>query len=146
MSEPYDIHLADQLAAAIAQSRQMIRSLDTPASRVRPGVPPWVADKCEQFLRDHLDKPRGCLHLEHPQPLWGFTSLSGALLCRGCMGFFMLVNPVAPCERCGAEGPEGFYGLVNTGGVLTLIYAVCGPCKEMISPTVADHGGPSEAM
>ncbi|TMR97571.1 hypothetical protein [Nonomuraea basaltis] len=131
-----DVHVTDQIQAAADDARRIYESLSDPVAH--PIVPihsVWVATAVTEFLAVYGPDPRGCVHLDHPQPLYGFVAVPGGVLCRECVSNIIQGAKLGRCDHCGIHcaAQELSYGLIN-GGILTLIFVLCHPCNSIVVP------------
>jgi hypothetical protein len=137
---------ADQLHAAAADSRAMMKAVEPTAARLAAveDVDDWLRlGLFDAFLQWTNGAAKTCLHAPtpiRPEPVWAAAWKPGLIVCTGCMPLLKVFGDADKrCDRCGhiCAGPEagdGIYTLTVWLGAFAYQAGACTDCHTGSNP------------
>ncbi|MEV4749029.1 hypothetical protein AB0K21_21845 [Streptosporangium sp. NPDC049248] len=122
--------MSDQFYAAAAAARRIVAAHAFPDSPVVVRPRGWVDEVSDDFMAAYRADPRGCLHLQSPQPVFGTLQEMGIVRCVGCYTLHALAGVRPPCDRCGGDSSDVCQGSVTVGPVV-IVVSMCDACRAV---------------
>ncbi len=127
---------ADQLAAASAEARGVLRSIAAapraagPARLIEAAASPWLTNQRAAVVRSlAAGRTRPCIHLG-PAPRVAHAAVwaPGRLVCSVCLPLLVPDREEdTTCDRC-RQPAERIHAAVTALGPVLLAYGLCRPC------------------